>query len=244
MRAAGSWSYNERLSDLQFRQEVSMDAAGQTGARPRVLIVDDDVDTVQSTALLFDLQGFDADMAFGGLHALDRAREAFPDLVLLDLAMPEMDGFEVARALREMRPDPSPYLVAVTGFAYPADRKRCAEAGFDLHLPKPVDFGLLEQLAATVKTSRERIATARELGKLQLQATGKFMLVQLDMAHTLLDVAQTTRNTQTRDRCITKARRAHLELTQRLVDFPYPLADLDAGIAALARRFEELVRTL
>jgi CheY-like chemotaxis protein len=66
-------------------------------SRPRVLIVDDDVDSVQSTVLLFDLQGFDTDMAFDGPHALDRARAAFPDLVLLDLAMPKMTASRLCR---------------------------------------------------------------------------------------------------------------------------------------------------
>ena len=89
-------------------------AIGSAGLRPRVLVVDDDVDTVQSTAMLFEMQGFDTDMAFNGPEAIERARSQCPDLVLLDIEMPLMDGYEVVRSLRDIRCPDAPLLVAVT----------------------------------------------------------------------------------------------------------------------------------
>jgi len=106
--------------------------------RLRVLVVDDHSDTVKATALLLSLDGHDVLCANGGATGVAMAYQHQPDVILLDLAMPEMDGYQVARELQNLPLTPEPYLVAVTGYGMDADKRRCAAAGFDLHLTKPI----------------------------------------------------------------------------------------------------------
>src|SRR5262245_2440136 len=103
-----------------------------------VLVVDDDLDTVETTATLLQLHGFRALAALGGAEAIHVASAERPDVALVDLLMPGIDGFEVARRLRLVLARP-PLLVAVSGCGTEGDRERASAAGFDLHLVKPVD---------------------------------------------------------------------------------------------------------
>ncbi len=96
----------------------------------RVLVVDDDRDTIESAAQLFRMKGHDARTARSGAEAIERTKLFCPHLILLDLAMPQMDGFQVLRELRDIQCVADSSVVAVTGYdAYPVDRRRCAEAG-------------------------------------------------------------------------------------------------------------------
>jgi CheY-like chemotaxis protein len=110
-----------------------------------VLVVDDSQDTANSMAELLGLYGHVVRVAFDGEEALRVAAETLPDVVLLDLLMPRMDGYGVAKQIRERGEGVGkrPLLVAVTGYSSDADRLRTAEAGFDLHLVKPVDPGVI-----------------------------------------------------------------------------------------------------
>ncbi len=121
--------------------------ARKTGGKParRVLVVDDNVDLATSQAALLERMGHQVEVAYNGAAALDKAREFHPEIVLLDLGMPGMDGFEVARRLRAEH-DGDLKIVAQTGWGQKADRLRTREAGFDDHLAKPVDIGMLQQL--------------------------------------------------------------------------------------------------
>ncbi len=115
----------------------------------RVLLVDDNVDGAESLARLLRLDGHDVRLAHDGPSALAVAAELRPDVVVLDLGLPRMDGFEVARCLRD-RPDTrGAMLVAVTGYGRDEDRIRSREAGLDHHLVKPVDLLVLRRLLAT-----------------------------------------------------------------------------------------------
>lgn len=116
---------------------------GQTTDRLRVLVVDDDPDAADSTASLLTLSGFDARATCCGADALRQARESPPDVVLLDLMMPGMDGYELAHRLRNEAARKRPLLVAVSGCASPEEHRRSAEGGIDLHLDKPVDPAVL-----------------------------------------------------------------------------------------------------
>ncbi len=111
--------------------------------RLRVLVVDDDPDAVDSTATLVALAGFDARTATSGEEALRVAEEYPPDVVLLDLMMPGMDGYELAGHLRERFAFRRPFLVAVSGCVTPDEHRRSATAGLDLHLDKPVEPAVL-----------------------------------------------------------------------------------------------------
>jgi CheY-like chemotaxis protein/anti-sigma regulatory factor (Ser/Thr protein kinase) len=124
----------------------------------RVLVVDDNVDAAESMASLIALHGHDVELAHGGLDALDKAQRFHPDLVFLDLGMPDVDGFETARRLRATAEGKQAVLVAVTGWGQPGDRERTSAAGFDAHMVKPMDQTALLQAFALA----DRAAGARE----------------------------------------------------------------------------------
>src|SRR5215470_5779996 len=105
----------------------------------RVLVVDDYPDNGESMAVLLRLYGHEVEVALGGPAALRTAQAQQPDAVLLDISMPGMDGYVVARRLRAMFRDKPLLLVAITAHGFEEDRRRCEEAGFDRHLVKPAD---------------------------------------------------------------------------------------------------------
>lgn len=104
-----------------------------------ILIAEDRADCADSLALLLRLYGHDVEIARTGPAALERARSDEPDVVLLDLGLPGMSGYDVARRISDRRPKKTPLLIAVTGFGQDEDRRRSLEAGCDLHMVKPVD---------------------------------------------------------------------------------------------------------
>ena len=125
------------------------------GRRPeRILVVDDNVDAAESLSRLLRLQAHEVRVAYDGLAALAAARDMNPDVVLLDIGLPKMDGLEVAKSLRAHADGPRPLLVAMTGFGQAEDRARTAAAGFDHHLTKPVDPKLLQSLMRTARGAR------------------------------------------------------------------------------------------
>jgi CheY-like chemotaxis protein len=112
----------------------------------RILIVEDWPDTAQTTRFLLGLWGYDCTVACDGLAALRAAREGRPDVVLLDLGLPRLNGYEVARRLRTDPATAAALLVAVTGYGQEHEVQRCREAGFDHHLLKPVNLEELRRL--------------------------------------------------------------------------------------------------
>ena len=109
----------------------------------RVLVVDDNVDAATTLQMLLRSLGHETRVAHDGMTALEIAREFRPEVILLDIGMPGLDGYEVARRLRAMNHGQTFRIVAITGWGQEADRTRSKEAGFDLHLVKPVDPGVL-----------------------------------------------------------------------------------------------------
>jgi PAS domain S-box-containing protein len=116
-----------------------------------ILVVDDNMDAAESLAVLLRLEGHEVRVAPDGPAALAAAQADPPEMVVLDLGMPGMDGFEVARRLRAEPGSDGVLLVALTGWAQEEDRRRCYEAGFDGHLPKPVEWDALRQFLAHPK---------------------------------------------------------------------------------------------
>jgi CheY-like chemotaxis protein/two-component sensor histidine kinase len=112
----------------------------------RVLVVDDNIDSADSIAMLLQMSGHDVRVAYSGQDALDMAAEYQPDIVLLDIGLPGMDGYEVARRVRAQPQLEKVKLIAVTGYGQEADRRQSQEAGFDYHLVKPVDAQKLGEL--------------------------------------------------------------------------------------------------
>ncbi|HVK67743.1 MAG TPA: PAS domain S-box protein [Polyangium sp.] len=114
--------------------------------RRRVLIVDDNFDAAESLALMLGYLGHDTRVAHDGPSTIDIAAAFQPEVVLLDIGLPGLDGYEVARRLRAQRETRAAILVALTGYGQEEDRKRARRAGFDHHLTKPVDHDRLISL--------------------------------------------------------------------------------------------------
>lgn len=120
-------------------------------SKSRILVVDDNQDSAHTLSLLLKLKGHEARTAGDGFEALAVAEEFRPDIVLMDVGMPKLDGYEATRRLRETSYGNDIMIVALTGWGQPEDIARSMDAGCSAHLVKPVDFAELEHLLATVK---------------------------------------------------------------------------------------------
>ena len=130
---------------LLSRENIPV-ASEKNGEAIRVLLVDDNVDTLQGLEKLLTRSGYDVALAHDGSEALIQARQHLPRAIVLDIGLPGMDGFEVARKLRS---DPcciDALIIAVTGYGQSEDRQRALDAGFDHHLVKPVEIKELKNL--------------------------------------------------------------------------------------------------
>ena len=114
---------------------------------PLVLLIEDNVDARDALRVLLELDGYDVETAGDGPEGLEIARAKTPAVALIDIGLPGMDGYEVARGLRALA-GPRSFLVALTGYSDPDDRRRAEEAGFDAHVVKPVDPDELTRLLA------------------------------------------------------------------------------------------------
>ena len=112
-------------------------------APARVLIVDDNLDAAQSVAAFVEMAGHHVRIAADGMQALEAAAEFGPDAVVLDIGLPRLDGYEVARRLRKLESLHDVVLIAVTGYGQASDRERTMIAGFDAHFVKPVEPSVL-----------------------------------------------------------------------------------------------------
>jgi signal transduction histidine kinase len=125
---------------------VSVDAAPTPPVRRRILVADDNSDALESLATLLELGGHEVFSAANGALALESAERHLPEVALLDIGMPKLDGYEVARRIRAQPWGRSITLVALTGWGQDSDRRRSGEAGFDSHLVKPLDLDKLTEL--------------------------------------------------------------------------------------------------
>jgi len=105
----------------------------------RILVVDDNEDSATSLAAMFEMLDHEARAVFDGVSAVETAASFRPDVVLLDIGLPKMSGLAAARKIREQSWGKAIFLIAVTGWGDEEHRRQSAEAGFDLHLVKPVD---------------------------------------------------------------------------------------------------------
>jgi PAS domain S-box-containing protein len=148
-RAKGSeFTLRLPLSDMASASTTTPSAIGTWVEPPmprRVLVVDDNVDAADAMNLLLKSLGHETCVVNEGIEALRMAAKFRPDIVLLDIAMPGIDGYEVARQLRAVKKGSPLRIVAVTGFGQETDRQKSLEAGFDMHLVKPVELNDLTQ---------------------------------------------------------------------------------------------------
>jgi PAS domain S-box-containing protein len=144
-------------------QEVGSDQGGETGQQAipppassghRLMVVDDNQDAADSLAMLLRLQGHEVRVAFSGVAALEITKGYTPDVVFLDIGMPGMDGYEVARRLRQQPGLEDVVLAALTGWGQKEDRRRTAEAGFNHHLVKPPEPKAVEGVLAFLQQRR------------------------------------------------------------------------------------------
>jgi len=192
--------------------------------RLRVLVVDDDADTVDSTAMVLRLLGHDVQTALNCLEGIARVSQFQPGVALIDLAMPGMDGYETAREIQRLLLAKPPVLVALTGYSDRRARRDSAEAGFDLHLTKPIESRVLDQLQMLVEERvRLRVQHARFslLREDAMLALASLAASHIRMGHTLVDVASTTEDEATRERCILKTQRICDRLTAWVRRYPY-----------------------
>jgi two-component system, chemotaxis family, CheB/CheR fusion protein len=122
----------------------------------RVLLVDDNTDALTMASVLFASEGHTVTMASNPTEALGHAAATRPEVVILDIGMPGMDGFELARAIRALDHKPRPLIIAVSGYTAADDIKRGIAAGFDFHYPKTIDPNLLLR---TVSAYAGQVAT-------------------------------------------------------------------------------------
>jgi len=174
----------------------------------RVFIVDDDEAVRESTELLLRLQGYATESAGDGRQALERVVAFRPELVLLDIGMPRMDGYQVARRMLELDFPSPPLLVAVTAFTHAEASQRCAEAGFDYKLHKPVDFDVFDRLVLLLQENHRLRRQMQWQVDVSDENSRGIIRLAIHMASTLLDVASTTCSSETRERCLRKAHKA------------------------------------
>jgi CheY-like chemotaxis protein len=126
----------------------------------RILIVDDNRDAADSLMALLALEGHTIDRVYSAAEALQRAVQFRPGVVLLDIGLPEMDGYEVARRLRQLPELKDARLIAVTGYGQAQDRERAKAAGFDEHLIKPVSSASVARAIAGMPQRRTSLGAA------------------------------------------------------------------------------------
>ena len=130
-------------------------------AEPRmILVVDDNVDGAESMALFINMAGHKAEVAHDGPQALAALEHGMPDIIFLDIGLPSMTGYEVAKKIRSLPGGEHVRLVALTGWGTEADKLKAQEAGFTEHLTKPVDLAHIEQILGTASTGLSPAAAA------------------------------------------------------------------------------------
>jgi CheY-like chemotaxis protein len=133
-----------------------------TADKPRVLVVDDNEDAATTLGLLLEAAGYDVETCFNGKAALRAAGRFAPDACVLDINMPGMDGYELARRLRAKDPEHPPVLATVTAYEDYAHLTKASDAGFDLHFTKPADPAeVLDQIGDCVRKQTVERAMAR-----------------------------------------------------------------------------------
>lgn len=133
---------------------VPEDNASLRQGRQKILVVDDNIDGAESLALMLKLSGHEVAVSNDGMDAVARADEFKPDLILLDVGLPGMNGYEVVQHIRKQSWSAATIVVAVTGWGQDEDKRRAREAGFHHHLTKPVDFEALQRILDALEVGR------------------------------------------------------------------------------------------
>ncbi len=147
------------VADLPIAASVALSSSFGSSTLPagngcRVLLVDDNVDSAQTLALLLEMNGYAVQLAYDGLSAVEAAIAYRPDVALLDIGLPGLDGYQTAQRIREQAQLEGTVLIALTGYGRDTDRERSKQAGFDHHLVKPARFDEIEAILRAVSVAR------------------------------------------------------------------------------------------
>ena len=141
----------ETIQPIQVPEKQDNKVIGET---LRILVVDDNRDSATSLATLLNLLGHNTCAAYDGLEAVEASAKFHPEIILLDIGLPKMNGYEACRMIRQQSTGENIVIVALTGWGQEEDRRKSRSAGFDRHLVKPVDFQSLLKLLADVQSAR------------------------------------------------------------------------------------------
>jgi CheY-like chemotaxis protein len=136
---------DDQMADLNT---VLVSPAKPASQRFRILVVDDNHDSALSLAMMLSIMGHDTRTAHDGESAVATAESFLPEVILLDIGLPKLNGYEVAQRIREQEWGKSMFLIAVTGWGQEEDRQRSSEVGLNVHMVKPVEPAALERLLA------------------------------------------------------------------------------------------------
>jgi CheY-like chemotaxis protein len=140
------------LADNSMADVSKPPVSPTTARRFKILVVDDNHDSALSLAMMLSIMGHDTRTAHDGESAVSTAETFLPDVILLDIGLPKLNGYEVAQRIRETAWGTAMYLIAVTGWGQDEDRQRSSEVGLNLHMVKPVEPSALEKVLATLAT--------------------------------------------------------------------------------------------
>jgi|HubBroStandDraft_1064217.scaffolds.fasta_scaffold04706_3 two-component system CheB/CheR fusion protein len=143
-------AFSIRLPRMAAPHRAAADRICTTGAKRRILVVDDNSDVADSLAMLLRLDGHEVEIAYSAAETFQAAQRMKPEAVFLDIGLPEMDGYEIARRLRADPAVKQAHLIALTGYGQEHDRERTRKAGFCAHLVKPADIETVNQILASL----------------------------------------------------------------------------------------------
>src|SRR5215216_3705362 len=160
-RSAGEGQGSEFIVRLPILSKPAVlsqpETADESSPGRRILIVDDNHDSADSLAMLLEITGNKTYMAHDGVEALEAVEKYRPEVVLLDIGLPKLDGHEVCRRVRRQPWGKDIVMIALTGWGQEEDRRKSEQAGFNGHLVKPVDYDKLLELLALLKNEREKV---------------------------------------------------------------------------------------
>jgi len=140
-----------RMADVKAAPSVTLTPSKQGF---RILVVDDNHDSALSLAMMLSIMGHETRTAHDGESAVATAESFLPEVVLLDIGLPKLNGYEVAQRIRESAWGASMFLIAVTGWGQEEDRQRSSEVGLNVHMVKPVEPAALERLLAELRRTQ------------------------------------------------------------------------------------------
>jgi CheY-like chemotaxis protein len=135
--------------------------------KERILVVDDQRDVADALARLLETVGYEAKAVYDGRAAVDEAVEFLPDLMFIDIGMPDIDGYRTVAKIRAHRECAHAILIALTGWNQPEDRHRAYESGFDLHIAKPMNIDKLMKVLAIVDPQGQTMSQAGRIYRMQ-----------------------------------------------------------------------------